>query len=394
MRLAEAWRVARDALRVNRMRTGLTMLGVIIGVAAVVVLVAIGTGARREVEQQVEGLGSNLLVVVPGRLDFGAVPAVSRLDLSDVAAVSRVVGDAGQVTATVASGEMVRAGTRSAFTTVQGVLETTPQVFVRDLGRGSYLSSSDVDTARRVAVLGSAVAHTLFGDRDPVGQQVSIAAVRFRVIGIFAPLGQSLGVDRDDEVHIPITAAHRLYGTSRVDGIAVKAPDRQQIAELGDRIVGELTARHPDTEFSAVTQEQILGVLGDVLGMLTGVLAAIAGISLLVGGVGVSNIMLVSVRERTREIGLRKAVGARPRDIGLQFLLEAVLLTALGGVTGVALGIGAALLVATLSPVPATVTGWSLALAFGVSAAVGVVFGVLPAQRAGRLDPVVALRAE
>ncbi|MGW4465518.1 ABC transporter permease [Micromonospora sp. NBC_01796] len=394
MRLAEGWRVARDALRANRMRSALTMLGVIIGVAAVVVLVAIGTGAKREVEQQVEGLGSNLLVVVPGRLDFGAAPAVSRLDLSDVEAVSRVVGDAGQVTATVASGETVRVGTRSVFSTVQGVLETTQEVFVRDLDRGAYLGSSDVDTARRVAVLGSRVAGTLFGDRDPIGQQVSIASVRFRVIGTFAPLGQSLGVDRDDEVHVPITAAHRLYGTTRIDGIAVKAPDRERIGELGNRIVGELTTRHPDTEFSAVTQEQILGVLGDILGVLTGVLTAIAGISLLVGGVGVSNIMLVSVRERTREIGLRKAVGARPRDIGLQFLLEAVLLTALGGVTGMGLGIGGALLVAGLTPVPATVTGWSLALAFGVSAVVGIVFGVLPARRAGRLDPVIALRAE
>lgn len=394
MRLAEAWRVALDALRANRLRSGLTMLGVVIGVAAVVVLVAIGTGAKREVEQQVEGLGSNLLLVVPGRLDFGAAPAVSRLSLSDVEAVSRVVGDPSRVAVTVTSGETVRAGSRSAFTSVQGVLETTQQVFVREVGRGSYLTASDVDTSRRVAVLGASVARTLFGDRDPVGQQVSIAGVRFRVIGVFSPLGQSLGVDRDDEVHIPVTAAHRLYGTQRIDGIAVKAPDREEISDLGDRIVAELTRRHPDTEFSAVTQEQILGVLGDILGVLTGVLAAIAGISLLVGGVGVSNIMLVSVRERTREIGLRKAVGARPRDIGTQFLLEAVLLTSIGGVLGMALGIGAALLVGALSPVPASITWWSLALAFGVSAAVGIVFGVVPAQRAGRLDPVVALRAE
>jgi len=158
--------------------------------------------------------------------------------------------------------------------------------------------------------------------------------------------------------------------------------------------VAELSRRHPDTKFSAVTQEQILGVLGDILGVLTGVLAAIAGISLLVGGVGVSNIMLVSVRERTREIGLRKAVGARPRDIGVQFLLEAVLLTTLGGGLGMALGISASLIVAAVSPVPAAITWWSLALAFGVSAAVGIIFGVVPAQRAGRLDPVVALRTE
>lgn len=394
MRLAEAWRVALDALRANRLRSGLTMLGVVIGVAAVVVLVAIGTGAKREVEQQVEGLGSNLLIVVPGRLDFNSAPAVSRLSLSDVEAVSRVVGDPSRVAVTVTSGETVRAGTRSTFTTVQGVLETTPQVFVRSVGRGSYLTSSDVDTARRVAVLGSTVARTLFGDRDPIGRQVSVAGVRFRVVGVFAPLGQSLGVDRDDEVHIPVTTAHRLYGTNRIDGIAVKAPDRENIDELGNRIVAELSERHPDTEFSAVTQEQILGVLGDILGVLTGVLAAIAGISLLVGGVGVSNIMLVSVRERTREIGLRKAVGARPRDIGVQFLLEAVLLTTLGGVLGMAVGIGASLLVGAFSPVPAAITWWSLTLAFGVSASVGIVFGVVPAQRAGRLDPVVALRTE
>ncbi|MEE6259407.1 ABC transporter permease [Plantactinospora sonchi] len=394
MRVAEAWRVARVALVANRLRSLLTMLGVVIGVAAVVVLVAIGAGAKREVEQQVEGLGSNLLVVVPGRLDLGAAPAVSRLSLADVEAVGRVVGDPGRVAVTVTSGETVRAGARSAFSTVQGVLETTPQVFVRELDRGSYLTSSDVDASRRVAVLGATVADSLFGGREAVGRQVSIAGVRFRVIGVFTPLGQSLGVDRDDEVHIPVTAAHRLYGTQRIDGIAVRAPDRERIGELGDRIVAELSRRHPDTEFSAVTQEQVLGVLGDILGVLTGVLAAIAGISLLVGGVGVSNIMLVSVRERTREIGLRKAVGARPRDIGLQFLLEAVLLTALGGTLGMALGVTAAMLVAALSPVPTLVTGWSLALAFGVSAVVGVVFGVVPAQRAGRLDPVVALRAE
>ncbi|MEH0935905.1 ABC transporter permease [Micromonospora psammae] len=394
MRVAEAWRVALDALRANRMRSALTMLGVIIGVASVVLLVAIGTGTKQKVEQQVEGLGSNLLLVVPGKIEVGTAPVVSPLTLKDVDAVSRVVGDPSRVAVTVASGATARAGNRSDFTTVQGVLETTPTVFTRSLARGRYLTGADVDTSRRVAVLGDSVARALFPDRDPLGQQVTLAGVRFRVIGVFTPLGQSLGVDRDDEVHVPVTAAQRLWGTQRVDGIAVKAPDRERIDELGDRIVAELGRRHPDTEFSAVTQQQILGVLGDILGVLTGVLAAIAGISLLVGGVGVSNIMLVSVRERTREIGLRKAVGARPRDIGVQFLLEAVLLTAIGGLTGMALGVGTALLVDAFSPIPAAITWWSLALAFGVSAAVGIVFGVVPAQRAGRLDPVTALRAE
>lgn len=386
--------MALDALRANRLRSGLTMLGVVIGVGAVVALVAIGTGAKQEVETQVEGLGSNLLLVVPGELNFGSAPSVSRMTLSDVDAITRLVGDRSKVAATVTSGETVRAGTRSRFSSVDGVLETTPKVFVRSLARGSYLTRSDVDTSRRVAVLGAAVARGLFPDRDAVGQQVTIAGVRFRVVGVFATLGQSLGVNRDEEVHIPITTAQRLFATSRVDGIAIKAPDRARIDQLGQRIVAELGRRHPDAKFSAVTQEQILGVLGDILGVLTGVLAAIAGISLLVGGVGVSNIMLVSVRERTREIGLRKAVGARPRDIGVQFLVEAVLLTSLGGVIGMALGVTAALLVAQFSPVPAAITWWALTLAFGVSAGVGIIFGVVPAQRAGRLDPVEALRAE
>ena len=394
MRFAEAWRVALDALRANRLRSGLTMLGVVIGVAAVVVLVAIGTGAKQEVESQVQGLGSNLLLVVPGKVSFGNAPTVSPMTMSDVDAVARIAGGRDRLTATLSSGETVRAGVNSKFTSVLGVLETTPTVFTRQLAQGTYVSRSDVDTGRRVAVLGYGVAQALFGDRDPVGLQMDVAGVRFRVVGVFAKLGQSLGVDRDDEVHIPITAAQRLLGTSRVDALAINAPDAGRIDALSGQVTGELTRRHPGIQFSAVTQEQILGVLGKVLGVLTGVLAAIAGISLLVGGVGVSNIMLVSVRERTREIGLRKAVGARTRDITVQFLIEAVLLTTIGGLTGLALGIGAAYLVAALSPVPAAITWWSIALAFGVSAGVGILFGVVPAQRAGRLDPVVSLRTE
>ncbi|GAA4610334.1 putative ABC transport system permease protein [Actinoplanes octamycinicus] len=394
MRLAEAWRVALTALRANRLRSLLTMLGVVIGVAAVVALVAIGTGTKQQIERQVEGLGSNLLIVVPGRLEAGAAPTSSPLTLDDADAVSRVVGDRSRVAVTIASGETVRAGSRSGFASMQGVLETTPTVFVRKLSRGAYLTRTDVSTGRRVAVLGAGVARTLFADRDPIGRQMTIGGVRFRVVGVFEQLGQSLGVDRDNEVHVPVTAAQRLLGTDRIDGLAIRAPDRDRIDQLGRDVVAALADRHPDTDFSAVTQEQILGVLGDILGVLTGVLAAIAGISLLVGGVGVSNIMLVSVRERTREIGLRKAVGARPRDIGIQFLLEAVLLTTTGGVLGMALGAAAALLVDGLSPVPAALTWWSMTLAFGVSAAVGIIFGVVPAQRAGRLDPVVALRTE
>jgi len=394
VRLAEAWRVALDALRANRLRSALTMLGVIIGVMAVVLLVAIGAGAKQTVERQVQGLGSNLLLIVPGQLSFGQAPTTSRLQLSDVDEVARVVGDRNRVAASLSSGELVRAGTKRTFATVQGVTETTDKVFDRPVSRGAFLSRSDVDTRRRVAVLGTSTAKQLFGDRDPIGRQVSIAGVRFRVIGVFTVQGRALGVDQDLDVDIPITTAQRIFGVERVDGIAVKAPSVDGIDALGRRIVSVLQKRYPDSEFSALTQQQILGVVGQILSLLTLVLAAIAGISLLVGGVGVSNIMLVSVRERTREIGLRKAVGARERDIGVQFLIEAVLLTSVGGVIGIALGVGGALLIDRFSPLPALVTWWSPALAFGVSAAVGIFFGVVPARRAARLDPVAALRTE
>jgi putative ABC transport system permease protein len=207
-------------------------------------------------------------------------------------------------------------------------------------------------------------------------------------------VGTAFGVARDAELFVPVTAAQRLFGVSRVDGIAVKAPSTGQIDEEQAIIRDVVTNAHPEQEYQVLTQQDILGVVGRILGILTLVLASIAGISLVVGGVGVMNIMLVSVSERTREIGLRKAVGARTRDVLRQFLLEAVALTISGGVAGILLGIGAALLVGRFSPIPAAITGWSVALAFGVSVAVGVFFGVWPARKAARMQPIMALRYE
>jgi putative ABC transport system permease protein len=394
VRTGEAFRVAQDALRANRMRSALTMLGVVIGVAAVVILVALGSGAKQEVEQQVEGLGSNIIIVVPGKFEFGSAPSVSRLTLDDVDLLGRVVGDADRVAVSLASGETVSVGRRDAFVTVNGVNESVPNVFDRPIARGEYITASDVDTRRRVVVLGDTVVRRVFDGVDPLGRQISIAGVRFRVIGVFEPVGQTFGVDRDAEVHIPVTAAQRLFGVDRIDALAVKAPTADSVDALQPRLVSALQERYDGEEFSAVTQTQILGTIGRILGLLTLVLAAIAAISLLVGGVGVSNIMLVSVRERTREIGLRKALGARQRDVLLQFLIEAVLLCVVGGVVGIALGIGTSFLLAAVSPLPAVIAWWSPVLAFAVSAGVGIFFGVAPARRAGRLDPVVALRTE
>ena len=394
MRAREAFRVAVEALRANPLRSGLTMLGVVIGVAAVVVLVALGSGAKQEVETQVEGLGSNIIIVVPGKFEFGAAPSVSRLTLDDVDLLGRVVGDRDRVAVTVQSGETVSVGGAEQFVTINGVNENVPQVFNRPVARGDYITASDVDTRRRVAVLGHSVAERLFPEVEPLGRQVAIAGVRFRVIGVFEEVGSTFGVDRDSEVHVPVTAAQRLLGVERIDALAVKAPTADSVDEIQKDLVRALEDRYAGEEFSAVTQTQILGTIGRILGLLTLVLSAIAAISLLVGGVGVSNIMLVSVRERTREIGLRKALGARQRDILLQFLIEAVLLCVIGGLLGIALGVGGSLLVGAVSPLPAEIAWWSPAVAFAVSAAVGIFFGVAPARRAGKLDPVVALRSE
>lgn len=394
MRAAEAFRVAIQALRTNRLRSALTMIGMVIGVAAVIILVAIGTGARQEVESQVEGLGSNLILVVPGRVEFGSAPTTSRLQLSDAAYLGRVVGDPRRVTVSLASGEIVRVGARELFANIIGTNENLPNVFNRPLDRGRYLSGSDVDTRRRVAVLGSTIADQLFADIDPIGRQFSIAGVRFRVVGVYGEVGSAFGINRDEEIHISVTSQQRLLGTDTIDGFGVKAASTSGIEDLQDRLVAALQDRYPGEEFSAVTQTQILGAIGRILGMLTFVLVAIAAISLLVGGVGVSNIMLVSVRERTREIGLRKALGARQRDILAQFLTEAVLLTSLGGLIGIGVGIVASWVIGAYSPAPTVIEWWSPPLAAGVSAAIGVFFGVVPARRAGRLDPVVALRAE
>src|SRR6056297_414298 len=383
-----------QALLANRLRSALTTLGVLIGVMSVVLLVAIGQGARSEITGAIEGLGSNLLFVLPGDGEFGAGPTRSSFEVDDIERIDRALpGGPGRAAGYVIGAESVQADGVRFNATVFGVTEHYLDVVDRTIARGQPLGASDIVTGRRVAVIGATTAETLFPGQDPIGRRVSLGAIRYRVLGVLDRVGTTaFGPDVDRQVIIPISAAQRLFGSARVDAIFIRATSTAGID--ADRAAAEaaLAERLDESEFSVLSQDEIIGVVGDILQILTWVLAAIAGISLLVGGVGVSNIMLVSVSERTREIGLRKALGARTRDITVQFLLEAIVLTSIGGAIG--LGLGGSQLVAAFAPVPAEITWWSIALALGVSLAVGLVFGVLPARRAGQLDPVEALRHE
>jgi putative ABC transport system permease protein len=394
--LREAVRVALQALVANRLRSALTTLGVVIGVLSVVLLVAIGQGARQEITGAIEGLGSNLLFVLPGDGDFGSAPARARFVETDLEDIDRELpGPEGRVAGYVVGGETVAAEGVRVTTTVYGISASYPEVVDREVARGQAITASDVLTARRVAMLGASTAEALFPGQDPIGRTLTVGGIRFRVTGVLERVGgAAFGPDRDDEVLIPLSTGQRLFGVSTLDAIFVRATDTAAID--ADRVVIErvLQQRIGEDEFTVLSQDEIIGVVGDILQILTLVLAAIAGISLLVGGVGVSNIMLVSVSERTREIGLRKALGARTRDITRQFLLEAIALTGLGGIVGLAGGIALARLAEAVSPLTAVITWWSIVLALGVSVGVGLLFGVLPARRAGRLDPVEALRRD
>jgi putative ABC transport system permease protein len=387
-----------QALVANRLRSVLTMLGVLIGVMSVVLLVAIGQGARSEITGAIEGLGSNLLFVLPGDGDFGSGPSRSRFVLDDIDRIDRELpGAEARVAGSSVGAEQIQVDGTRLNATVLAVTASYPQVLSREIARGQQITESDVATGRRTAVLGAATAEELFAGQDPIGRNVSLGGTQFRVGGVLSRVGGGgtpFGPDQDRTVLVPITTGQRLFGTDRIDSIFVRASSTESVEQDRSTVERVLGQRLGEDEFSVVSQDEIIGVVGDILQILTIVLGSIAGISLLVGGVGVSNIMLVSVSERTREIGLRKALGARTRDITTQFLLEAIVLTVVGGLIGLGLGIGGAQLVAAFAPVPAEVTTWSVVLALGVSTGVGLLFGVLPARRAGQLDPVEALRRD
>jgi putative ABC transport system permease protein len=411
MNLAEALRSALDALRANVLRSALTMLGIIIGVTAVIVMVAVGSGARAKVMQQIQSLGSNLIIVVSGSMTSGGVRmgVGSRWTLSeeDAAALARDVSPVQLAVGTVRGSAQIVAGNTNWSTVVLGVSAGYLEARDWELSSGRDFTAQELSGAGKVVLLGETVVKNLFGEGvDPVGQIIRVRATPFTVVGMLARKGQNTqGQDQDDVAVMPVsTAKQKVLGTSRANARAVaamlvKVRDGEDMAEA-ERLMREtlrqrhrLTAAQED-DFWIRNLTEVANTQLESSKALALLLAAVAGVSLLVGGIGIMNIMLVSVTERTREIGLRLAVGARRRDILNQFLIEATTLAAIGGTVGVVLGIGGSIIVAELARWP-TLIDWEVVLAaVGFSALIGVFFGFYPAQRASILDPIEALRHE
>ena len=410
MDLFEALRGALGALAANKLRAMLTALGIFIGVAAVIATVAVGAGAREQVLRQIQALGANVIVVWGGSVNMGGVRlgAGQRQNLTwdDARAIEREIGAVQAASGNIRSSQQVIAGNQNWATSVQG---SDPEIFaVHDWAaeRGRLFTPEEAAGGRKVALLGATVAEMLFGDADPVGQEIRIRTTPFEVIGVLARKGQNAqGQDLDDAVFIPFWTARRsIMGASRtwfrsVNWIAVRVHEGEDMRAAEEELRALFRQRHRVAANEADTvsirnMAEVAATRDASARTLSTLLAAVAAVSLLVGGIGVMNIMLVSVTERTREIGLRLAVGARRRDILRQFLLEAVLLALLGGAAGVAAGIGLSHLLSGLAGWPVLIQWDAVALAVGVSGLTGLFFGFWPARRAARLDPIQALRTE
>jgi putative ABC transport system permease protein len=403
MNLLELIRLALSRLAASRLRAALTMLGVIIGVAAVISLVDVGEGATRGITNQLAGLGTNLLTINPGRTfsggTFGAAGSATTLTIDDATAISKLDGIAA-VAPELSTSAFVVAGNQNTTTTIVGTTPSYAAVRNYELWQGSFLTDVTETSALRVAVLGATTATDLGLGASAIGSQLTIGGIPFEVIGILQAKGSAGFQNQDDQVFVPMTAlGDHFVSSDAVRSIFVSVATAGQINVAKATITSTLESRHGITagetdDFQIVDQAQLLGTVSSISSLLTLLLAGIASISLVVGGIGIMNIMLVSVRERTREIGVRKAIGARRSDILAQFLIEALVLSLLGGLIGIALGLGASWVIGLIAGWGFAFSPETIVLAAGFSLAVGLVFGVWPARQAARLDPVAALRFE
>jgi putative ABC transport system permease protein len=407
------FRIALKALGRNKMRTALTMLGMIIGVAAVITMVALGTGAQSSIESQIQSTGTNMIIVMAGNFSTGGVRQgqgnASTLTPDDAAAIAKVDGVQYTAAGSNTRGQII-AGNQNWNTQVQGTDVDFPAIRSWPTTIGNFFTPQDVTTAAKVVVLGTVVRDQLFGpDADPVGQVIRIAntgvagqvSYPFTVVGVMLSKGQSgVGQDQDDVVFVPYTTVmKKMRGVTFIQNVNVSAASASDTSPTADRIAALLRTRHkiqpgdPD-DFMVRTMEEMASVRVQATQTMTALLASIAGVSLLVGGIGIMNIMLVSVTERTREIGLRMAIGARGSDVLLQFLVEAVVLSLFGGSIGIGLGFALSQGVTYWMSWPTAVSPSAVAIAFGFAGATGVFFGFYPARKAAALDPIDALRFE
>ncbi|MBP9863920.1 ABC transporter permease [Patescibacteria group bacterium] len=395
------------SLSANKVRSVLTMLGIVIGIASVIAMVAIGQGAQGNIQASIQSAGSNLVIVTPGaQRGIGMQVSAGRgssqtLTQADADAIRTTVTMAKAVAPELARRYQIKAKGTNTNTNVIGTTPSYPGVRNIEVEQGVFLSEQDITSLGRVAVLGPTTRNDLFGvDSSPIGQMITINSIQFKIIGITKAKGGTGFTNPDDVMYIPLSTAQRfLAGDTYVSTVSVEAADQQAMASVQQQITDLLLQRHhlssaAAADFSVLNQADIVASASSVTNTFTALLASIAGISLLVGGIGIMNMMLTTVTERTREIGLRKAIGAQREDITYQFLMEAVSLTFIGGMMGVLLGWGIAWAATTFAGLTTTISLSSVLLAFGVSAGIGIVFGFYPAYRAARLNPIEALRYE
>ncbi|NPV69930.1 MAG: FtsX-like permease family protein [Firmicutes bacterium] len=385
----EGVRLAWKAISSNKVRSFLTMLGIIIGVGAVIILVSVGQGATAQVTSQIQSLGSNLITVVAGRQAGG------KLYASDAAELVERVPSIERTVPSVTNSCKVKWHNLSEDSTYEGTTAGFLEVRGRELASGRFLTDEDNAQRQRVAVLGQTVVKELFENTNPVGETIMVSGEAFTVIGTLASKGSSMGQDQDDTVIIPVSVAQRMIGSTQVSRLYVQARSAEDAAIATQHITAIYVRKFGrEDAIRAMSQDELLSTIGSMTQTMTMMLGAIASISLVVGGIGIMNIMLVSVSERTREIGIRKAVGAKNRDVLFQFLVEAVVLSLTGGLVGIILGFGGSRVVSKVGGWPSVVSPSAVAIAFVFAAAIGLFFGVWPAAKASALDPIEALRRE
>lgn len=411
MNFTEFLRLAWDSINSNKLRALLTMLGIIIGVASVIVMVSISAGTEAAIEDQITGLGSNLIYVNAsfgrGMLSSGSGSSSGGLVYDDAFAIADGVSNVAAVVVEMESSENVRAGQVTLEgVTIQGSTADFPSVRDIDIDEGRFFNDQEVERKQKVAVLGSTLAHELYGDSDPIGQVVTVDTTKLTVIGVFEERGTVSGVDFDAKLYTPITVVFQKFAPTqfarlmgdRVRTITVELEDPAQMDATIEQITLLLARRHDVSlealDFSVTTQQDIIQTQESTTAAFRNLLAWVAGVSLIVGGIGIMNIMLVSVTERTREIGIRQSIGATPNDVRLQFLTEAVVLSLVGGLIGVIAGIAAAWIFGQASEMRTVIIPSSVFLAFISAALVGIFFGFYPANQASQLDPIEALRHE